>query len=183
MADLKTSTSWTCPSCTLKNPPFAPICGACRSLNVSPMPTFPSSSLSRQEVVKSASGSPYGDIEFRPWACRKCTLVNSSSKSACEACGEISNASRKRKRGSEAALSEANPETNCGKGWNWTCSRCTMQNVLESGACGACGAKKGEGGRPRVVEDEASILLARALEKKKGGYVARGPSVAVSSDR
>ncbi|XP_021842642.2 uncharacterized protein [Spinacia oleracea] len=56
---------WTCETCTLLNPPLAPVCEACETLK-----------------PKDVS------VKYKFWYCKICTLENSVNQEKCSACGE-----------------------------------------------------------------------------------------------
>ena len=59
------------------------------------------------------------------WSCRKCTLDNPASESACLACGAG------RRGGSERGVARRG-------GTDWSCPACTLRNPGEADRCGAC---------------------------------------------
>ncbi|XP_043690675.1 uncharacterized protein LOC122641486 isoform X2 [Telopea speciosissima] len=61
--DTEDKVSWECGTCTLFNPPLAPICDACGS-----------------QKPKDVG------VKFKSWACKFCTLENSVKEERCSAC-------------------------------------------------------------------------------------------------
>ncbi|KAJ4981901.1 hypothetical protein NE237_032738 [Protea cynaroides] len=61
--DTEDRVSWYCGTCTLSNPPLAPICDACGS--------------QKPKDVR---------VKFKTWSCRFCTLENSVKEERCSAC-------------------------------------------------------------------------------------------------
>ncbi|XP_010675902.2 DNA-dependent metalloprotease WSS1 isoform X1 [Beta vulgaris subsp. vulgaris] len=62
---LEEAVQWTCETCTLLNPPLAPVCEACETLK-----------------PKDAS------VQYKFWSCKICTLENSINLERCSACSE-----------------------------------------------------------------------------------------------
>ncbi|KAK3928674.1 Calpain-D [Frankliniella fusca] len=69
---------------------------------------------------------PYVDAD---WTCKKCTLVNSASKLACDVCG-----------GSKLGSITAKYDQTLPRGEFWDCLRCTLKNPLRASVCRACKA-------------------------------------------
>lgn len=77
------------------------------------------------------------DIEYLPsdetaiadadWTCKKCTLVNSASKLACDVCG-----------GSKLRSITNTYDQTLPKGEFWDCPQCTLKNPLRAVVCRAC---------------------------------------------
>lgn len=59
------SAMWTCETCTLLNPPLAPVCEACETLKPKDI-----------------------SVKYKFWSCKFCTLENSVNLEKCSACGE-----------------------------------------------------------------------------------------------
>ena len=97
------------------------------------------------------SGSK-GTTATRGWNCSACTLLNTSRKRKCEACGTgrpSSNSPPEKPAGDVAATNidsvDANPSgagSSKGSDATWKCSKCTLDNDVRKLTCDACGKPK-----------------------------------------
>ena len=100
------------------------------------------------------SGSK-GTTATRGWNCSACTLLNTSRKRKCEACGTgrpSSNSPPEKPAGDVAATNidsvDANPsgagssKGSKGSDATWKCSKCTLDNDVQNFTCDACGKPK-----------------------------------------
>ena len=100
------------------------------------------------------SGSK-GTTATRGWNCLACTLLNTSRKRKCEACGTgrpSSNSPPEKPAGDVAATNidsvDANPsgagssKGSKGSDATWKCSKCTLDNDVQNFTCDACGKPK-----------------------------------------
>lgn len=61
------------------------------------------------------------------WTCKKCTLLNSATRTTCEACG-----------GSKLRSVSHIEDPTLRKGESWVCPSCTLRNPLTAQTCNAC---------------------------------------------
>lgn len=73
--------------------------------------------------------SPTSEEPPQQWTCKKCTLVNSATVTACIVCG-----------GSKLRSTSGVEDMTLRKGEFWTCPQCTLKNSLGTNLCIACKA-------------------------------------------
>lgn len=145
---------WTCRKCSYAyNPLWSGGCDICGSSRSPPSLTQPSlitvtkdSVNSRQahspivvsrDSVRYIPSRPTGYftesdsddlLELGPgWTCKKCTLLNPTSKTTCEACG-----------GSKLRSVSHLDDPTLRKSESWVCQSCTLRNPLTAITCNAC---------------------------------------------
>lgn len=107
---------WTCPHCTLKNSPENTKCQACD-----------------KPRLRNTTN----------WACNRCSLENPKYLNRCNAC-ENPREETIAKPSPLDAIAKFFGFGNDTTGKEWTCSKCTLNNLSSQDKCAACGHKKSE---------------------------------------
>lgn len=106
------------------------------------------------------------------WTCKKCTLLNPSSKLACDVCG-----------GSKLGSITAKCDKTLGKGESWDCPRCTLKNPLRASVCRACKtANPKKGPDPNSTpSNSTSAVLGSPSSRQQSSFRANGSKAQSSS--
>ncbi|XP_015116996.1 calpain-D [Diachasma alloeum] len=146
---------WTCRKCSYAyNPLWSTGCDICSSLRTPPSLLQPSlitvtkDGVSGRSKVQSPIVVSRDSVRYIPratlataesdlddqievptpaWTCRKCTLLNPSTRTTCEACG-----------GSKLRSVTHLEDPTLRKGESWVCPSCTLRNPLTAQNCNAC---------------------------------------------